>query len=111
FSPDGHFVACGVMSRRGVGLPRAEVVIWDRAAGRVARSLRLDNGVVPKLTYSRDGCRLFGFMESNSKSEIVIWDLEGAGGPLRLPWHGLTLAGLIPSHDGRRFVTLSGSSF
>jgi WD40 repeat protein len=109
FSPEGALVACGVSSRRGDGPRTSGVLIWNRSDGRVVRSLRAATAGAPDVAFSRDGRRLFGFVASMVEQEILIWDLDRSDDPLRLPWHGTLLAGLVPSPDGRRFVTITGS--
>jgi WD40 repeat protein/tRNA A-37 threonylcarbamoyl transferase component Bud32 len=75
--------------------------LWNVATGRQLRTLETD-GPVWSLNFSPDGNRL---VATDWSSEVLIWDLDSSGEPVRLKGHTLTAWSAQFSPDGSTIVT------
>jgi WD40 repeat protein/serine/threonine protein kinase len=92
FSPDGRRLASG----------SDDVVLWDVATGRPARTLRGHAGGVKSVAFSPDGRRLASDSRDNT---VVLWDVE-TGRPARtLRGHTDDVNSVAFSPDGRRLAS------
>jgi eukaryotic-like serine/threonine-protein kinase len=102
------FVLGGELSedgRRAVtcGMDRL-VKVWDTRTGRMIWQLAGADDVVWKCVFDRTGTRVLG---ADHAGEAHVWDVA-TGATISSVAHGSPIWNARFSHDGRRFVTVSG---
>jgi Caspase domain/WD domain, G-beta repeat len=96
FSPDGTMLAVGYD-----GAPTVDLFDGHSLAPLQAPNLEgLSNGVLPRVTWSKDGKTLY----AAGSGGVLAWANEGRGERRALPAGSNTVSGLVALPDGRLFV-------
>jgi WD40 repeat protein len=111
FSPDGRFLAAGVVPQNRVGVANATldapvVEIWELASGQLRTRFAGHSGGVTCLAFSPDGATL---ASGSMDTTILLWDVAGTSGKKLPPLADAELAAAwqtLATKDGKLDATI-----